>query len=282
MQTGIVFDIQFVALQNSFMKKYLTILFLFTAFISNAQRTMFGGQNKYLGPVAPPNLSTQGLVLQVDAGNSASYPGSGTTWNDLSGSNHGILTNGPLFSAGNGGSIVFDGIDDVVSFGNVLNMGLASWTISCWVKFDGGSGLMGIIGKTSYRSYEGRYSIYIDDNNLVAFFQPGPSSMIISTPLTPYLDNKFHHLTLSINRSSMMYLYVDGISVGTPIDVSSTSSFNPNSIDKFYIGSYASNDGQNPLYFFKGNMGQALIYNRALSAQEVTTNFNVHKSRFGL
>jgi hypothetical protein len=106
--------------------------------------------------------------------------------------------------------------------------------------------------------------------------------MIISTPLTPYLDNKFHNLTLSINRSSMMYLYVDGISVGTPIDVSSTSAMNPNSSDKFYIGSYGSSDGQNPLYFFKGNIGQAFIYNRALTAQEVTTNFNVLKSRFGL
>jgi hypothetical protein len=79
-----------------------------------------------------------------------------------------------------------------------------------------------------------------------------------------------------------MYLYVDGISVGTPIDVSNTSSFNPNSSDKFYIGSYASNDGQNPLYFFKGNIGQAIIYNRAISAQEVATNFNLFKSRFGL
>ena len=165
---------------------------------------MFGGQNKYVGPVETPTLITQGLVFQVDAGNSASYAGSGTTWNDLSGSNQGTLTNGPLFSAGNGGSIVFDGIDDVISFGNILNMGLASWTISCWVKFDGGSGLMGIIGKTSYRSYEGRYSIYIDNNNLVAFFQPGPSSMIISSPLTPYLVNQFHNLTLSINSSSMI------------------------------------------------------------------------------
>ena len=264
------------------MKKLFTILFIFSAFISNAQRTMFGGQNKYVGPVAPPSLVTNGLVLNLDAGNSASYSGTGNRWNDLVGSNHGTLTNGPIFNTVNGGSIVFDGIDDVISFGNILNMGLSSWTISCWVKFDGGSGLMGIIGKTSYRSYEGRYSIYIDSNNLIAFFQPGVSRMIISTPLSPFLDNKFHNLVLTINRASMMYLYVDGISVGTPIDVSSTSSMNPNSSDNFYIGSYASSDGQSPLYFFKGNIGQALIYNRAITASEVTNNFNVLKSRFGL
>jgi hypothetical protein len=57
---------------------------------------------------------------------------------------------------------------------------------------------------------------------------------------------------------------------------------NPNSSDKFYIGSYASSDGQSPQYFYKGNIGQALIYNRALTPQEVTANFNVLKSRFGL
>jgi hypothetical protein len=77
-----------------------------------------------------------------------------------------------------------------------------------------------------------------------------------------------------------MYLYVDGISAGTPIDISSTRSLNPNSSDKFYIGSYGSSDGQSPLYFFKGNVGQALIYNRALTVTEVTNNFNVLKLTF--
>ena len=263
------------------MKKLFTLLFLLTACYANAQRTLFGGNNNYVAPQAPPALVTAGLVLHLDAGNSASYVGSGTTWNDLSGSNQGTLTNGPLFSAGNGGSIVFDGIDDVISFGNILNMGLASWTISCWVKFDGGSGLMGIIGKTSYRSNQGRYGIYIDNANINAFFQPSTNNLI-TTSIGPYLDNQFHNLVLTINRASMMYFYVDGVSVGTAVDVSSTSSIDLNNSDKFYIGSYGSSDGQSPLYFFKGNIGQAFIYNRALTAQEVTTNFNVFKTRFGL
>ena len=264
------------------MKKLFTILLLLFAFISNAQRTMFGSNNNYVVPVGPPVLVTAGLVLNLDAGNSSSYIGSGNNWNDLSGNNNtGTLTNGPIFNSANGGSIVFDGIDDVISFGNILNMGLNSWTMSCWVKFDGGSGIFGIMGKTSYRSNIGRYNIYIDNNNINAFFQPATNSLI-ATPIAPYLDNKFHNIVLSINRTSMMYLYVDGISVGTPIDVSGTSSINLNNSDKFYIGSYASGDGQSPLYFFKGNVGQVSIYNRALVSSEVTNNFNVLKTRFGL
>ena len=264
------------------MKKLFTILFLFTAFISNAQRSMFASKNNYVAPVGPPALVTAGLVLNLDAGNSSSYIGSGNNWNDLSGNNNdGTLANGPAFNSANGGSIVFDGIDDVISFGNILNMGLSSWTISCWAKFDGGSGLMGIIGKTSYRSNQGRYGIYIDNANINAFFQPSTNNLI-TTSIGPYLDNQFHNLVLTINRASMMYFYVDGVSVGTAVDVSSTSSIDLNNSDKFYIGSYGSSDGQSPLYFFKGNVGQALIYNRSLSTQEVTTNFNVLKSRFGL
>jgi hypothetical protein len=138
---------------------------------------------------------------------------------------------------------------------------------------------MGIMGKTSYRGYYGRYSFYIENNNINAFFQPFANN-IISTPIATYLDNKFHNLVMTISRSSMMYFYIDGISVGTPIDVSGTSAINLISTDKFYIGSYGSSDGQSPLYFFKGNVGQALIYNRALSASEVTNNFNATKARY--
>jgi len=264
------------------MNKLFTILFLLTAFIANAQRTMFASKNNFVAPAVPPTLVSAGLVLNLDAGNSSSYIGSGNNWNDLSGNNNnGTLTNGPTFNFANGGSIVFDGIDDVISFGNILNMGLNSWTMYCWVKFDGGTGTFGIMGKTSYRSNMGRYSIYVDNNNINAFFQPSTNSLI-ATPIAPYLDNKFHYIVLSINRTSIMYLYVDGISVGTPIDVSGTSSINLINSDNFYIGSYASSDGQSPLYFFKGNVGQASIYNRALAGSEVTNNFNVLKTRFGL
>jgi len=62
------------------MKNLLTLLLPLFACSSFAQRTMFGGHNDYVGPVAPPSLVTTGLVLNLDAGNAASYPGTGTTW----------------------------------------------------------------------------------------------------------------------------------------------------------------------------------------------------------
>jgi hypothetical protein len=66
-----------------------------------------------------PNIVTDGLVLYLDAANQKSYPGTGTTWNDLSGNgNNGTLVNGPTFNSDNNGSIVFDGVDDYVNFGD--------------------------------------------------------------------------------------------------------------------------------------------------------------------
>jgi hypothetical protein len=64
------------------MKKLLTLLFLFSAFISNAQRTIFTGQNNYVAPVVSANIITTDLLLYLDAGNVSSYPGSGNTWYD--------------------------------------------------------------------------------------------------------------------------------------------------------------------------------------------------------
>jgi len=75
-------------------------------------------------------IVTDGLVFAVDAANYESYPGSGTTWSDLVGSNNGTLINGPTFDSGNGGSIVFDGTNDYIDCGNPTELQLTGDTIT--------------------------------------------------------------------------------------------------------------------------------------------------------
>ncbi len=75
------------------MKTLLTLFFLLTALLSNAQRTLFGVNNNYVVPVAPAvptgtNPVTNGLILYLDASRSASYSGTGPTWSDLSTQNN--------------------------------------------------------------------------------------------------------------------------------------------------------------------------------------------------
>ena len=82
-----------------------------------------------------PRIVTSGLVLALDAAERLSYPRTGTTWRDLSGnSNNGTLTNGPTFSAGNMGSIVFDGVDDYVNIANSTSLQVAdTFTVCAWI-----------------------------------------------------------------------------------------------------------------------------------------------------
>jgi len=228
-------------------------------------------------------IVTDGLNLWLDASNPASYPGSGTTWYDLSGrGNNGTLVNGPTFNNDNGGSIVFDGSNDTTNLGNILNIGLNSITLSCWVKINNGNGIIGILGKTSYRSYIGRYAIFIESGFIIALFQP-TGNFSVQTPVAPYVNSGFHNISLVIDRSSFMRLYINGIEVGTHQNISSSSTINLNSsTDIFFIGSYASNTGLSPMYFLNGEISNVLMYYKALTPQEITQNYNATKSKYGL
>ena len=84
-----------------------------------------------------PRIVRDGLAFYLDAANTKSYPGSGTTWTDISGKgNDGTLTNGPTFSSDNLGSIVFDGSNDHIgSIGTATDLGIRegskSFSYSC-------------------------------------------------------------------------------------------------------------------------------------------------------
>ncbi len=79
-------------------------------------------------------IITSGLVLNLNAADQNSYVSGSTAWNDLSGNNYnGTLTNGPTFSSGNGGSIVFDGVDDYASLSGTITLG-STFTILAWIK----------------------------------------------------------------------------------------------------------------------------------------------------
>jgi hypothetical protein len=85
---------------------------------------------------------TDSLSLWYDANNSASYPGTGTTWSNLQSTVlNQTLTNGPTFSSNNGGTIVFDGTNDYTTRAANTNFvfGTGDFTIEAWVKISGNS-----------------------------------------------------------------------------------------------------------------------------------------------
>ena len=112
-----------------------------------------------------PSLVLSGLTLCLDAANTKSYVGSGTTWTDLSGnSNTGTLTNGPTYSSANGGSIVFDGTNDyaTISFNSVFNVTSNPFTVIVWNKKNTSSnGYNGLI--TADAAGDDTWKIYKDN-----------------------------------------------------------------------------------------------------------------------
>jgi hypothetical protein len=85
-----------------------------------------------MATIGGSNIVTSGLILSLDAANSRSYPGSGTTWSDLSGNgNTGTLTNGPTFS---NNSLVFDGTNDYSTTPDSTSLRPASFSIDTWFR----------------------------------------------------------------------------------------------------------------------------------------------------
>jgi hypothetical protein len=121
-----------------------------------------------LGKCQTPGIVTNGLVLNLDAANPASYSGSGLSWLDLSGNNNtGTLQNGPQYSSANSGGIRFDGVNDVVAGSSVVPIS-NSFTVTAWIKHNSvGSSIQRYItinpeiGVLRYSGVTGKLHFYI-------------------------------------------------------------------------------------------------------------------------
>jgi hypothetical protein len=224
-----------------------------------------------------PNIITNGLVLSLDAANTKSYPGSGTTWRDLSGNNNsGSLVNGPTFSDNNGGNIVFNGSNNQVNLPtNFFNHNSGSaFTVSFWFK----TTTAGIIFGQVASGYVP--AIYTDSAGKVrtSCFWGGNTSNQSVSALT-VTDNAWHNVTVTFFSGSQIS-YIDNTQFATLAKTQTTYSPSYN----YFIGTGTwtswTNTTGNP--FFSGSIANMTFYNRALSASEISQNYNATKGRFGL
>jgi hypothetical protein len=213
-----------------------------------------------------PRIVTDGLVLCLDAANPQSYPGSGTSWADLSGNgNTGTLINGPTFSSGNSGSIVFDGVNDYVVLDSVIS--LTDFTATAVYNVQSlNSGWAMFFGNTDTDSF---IAISSDDGGKLRTQDKNSTNSDLS-----YVS--------VLNRITMLQVvqsgndntwYINGKIVGT----SSNSVYG--GVEFTRMVHYANGD---PLGIWSGKYYYANLYNRALSASEVLQNYEAVKSRFGL
>jgi hypothetical protein len=227
------------------------------------------------------NIVTNGLVLNLDAANPRSYPQpyNGTTWTDLSGNgNNGTLVSGSFYTGSNGGSIVFDGVNDYTMIGdasNLITSTQTSITVSAWVKSNVINTYKKIITSTisGTSTITGIYlSIGPSFDNSNTYFGVRTSN---GTRSAIYLTNistvNFSHLVGVYNGSNII-LYLNGNQVATQTQ---TGIINNNGIMR--ISGYDSGTE-----IWNGNIAQTSIYNRALNPSEVLQNFNATRARFGI
>ena len=222
-----------------------------------------------------PRIVTNGLIFSVDAGNNKSYPGTGTTWYDLSGNNNnGTLINGTAFNSSNVGSFYFDNSNDYVSipYNSIFNT-TAGLTIEALVKFSGNSDDF-IFEKGNVNT---QYSLFSHSTDIVfRTYHSGDGSYHTQNPQKSSVgvtNGQWHHIVGSWD-GSVKRIYVDGVlrnsvSKGNALVTQTTGSA---------IGRFG---GTSSGYFFGGNIAKVSIYSKGLSASEVLQNYNALKGRFG-
>ena len=225
-------------------------------------------QNRYT--LGLNEIVTSGLVLHLDAGNPFSYPatGVGTKWTDLSGNNnHGTLTNGVSYTDNNRGALVFDGVDDYV---NCLAQSSGSFTQSGWIKTNNVSTYRSIVSWGEHSSQKDR-TLWLEASTgrPALYFYTTIDNMITGTKNCA--DNNWHYVVGTWDGTTGK-VYVDGYLENSGSLTASAYTYSSTNIGRNISGAYN----------FNGNIAQVSIYNRALTAAEVSQNYEALKGRYGL
>ncbi|MFA6185460.1 MAG: DUF2341 domain-containing protein [Candidatus Shapirobacteria bacterium] len=228
------------------------------------------GTSANLGSAASDNNLSDGLVgyWKMDEN-------TGISITDSSGLGYtGIFGTGdsaPSWSSGKFGvGTSFDGSNDYIDAGNVLNMGTNDMTISTWIKTTNSSSTAQyIVSKSLAAAQNYRYGIFTRNGTAGIFMQGDGGADVVVYGTKNIADGNWHNITYIFNRDDKADIYVDGIyDVGQTI--SQWNGKNMVSINPFRIGAYTAADNTGITSSFSGFIDETRVYNRALSPTEVS------------
>jgi hypothetical protein len=221
--------------------------------------------------VIPPEYP---LKLNLDAGDSASYPGTGNVWIDTSThNNNAILYNASYDSDMGGGSIIFDEISTyaIIQDNSSIQFGTGDFTISMWVypnKVTYGSAAQGTLLSKDYNGFE--ISFY-QGNLLGCFGGSGIEYQLISNYF--FTTDKWKHIVVTRNNGNIS-IYIDSIFDKNIVCNANISGIGTNlRIGDREVGNYKK---------FNGYISKILLYNNSISQSDITTMFNDERSRYGI
>ena len=236
--------------------------------------------------IVTPSIVFDGLKLYLDAGKTASYPGTGTTWTDISGNGYNATLAGPSggypsYNGSNG--IGFDGVDDYGSIPYTIQSQFTNKiSINVWVKptwFDSGNndGVV-IIGKTlpTITSPYTIFALSITPAGKYGVSIGNGVNRVICTSTNTVSLNAWVNLCMVYDGATIK-LYKNGIQ--DPTTAAATYTLGQNTVP-LTIGSFQT---LAPYYdWFKGNMCVIQLYNKGLSDAEVTQNYKAIVGNFYL
>lgn len=211
---------------------------------------------------------TTGLVTYLDAGNPASYPGSGTTWTSLVGAFSGTMGAGVAYSAASGGSMTFNGVG-ATSQVTLVNSAFAALTNNFSVEF----------WYKSNNNFPGLVANGTGSNGFVFgyFSTTGTAWKVTKYGVvdlqagTIPQNTNWHQAVLTYSSTTGARVYIDGALSGTAANNSNLS-----------VGSSTFNIGKSENVYLNGSMSIMRWYNTVLSSTDVAQNFNADRSRYGI
>ena len=217
------------------------------------------GKNYAVAPV------TSGLVVHLDAGVSDSYPGSGSTWYDITANNNDFtLTNSPTYSSANGGKFQFNGSNQYAQGGP--NLSTSNCTTIAIQRY-----------ATNNNSAKGRITNGRNNNWLLGMHSNKSSVYYANgwvTATTSSVDTDWHiHAATENYSNDARYFYDNNVYISG--QTVSGGSQGPN---EFSIGKYANTSNE----YSDCEIAVLLVYNTQLNTTELTTIFDFYKARFGI
>ncbi len=227
-----------------------------------------------MGAYAGPDVVEDGLVLALDAGNTKSYPGSGTTWTDLSGNgNNGTLVNSVGYNSSNGGFLSFDGSNDYAVVNSSFQVSTSvTYSFETWIYktstvtnssailISGGFGgdTDGIMIQSELYSGNSSTIIHIKSGN-------GDVNAVYYNGVSQVLNEESTGTDANFNLNEWIHIAVTGITVDSTDGAAHHIGQNNNDTNKFI-----------------GRISNLKVYDRALTASEVQQNYNATRSRYGV
>jgi hypothetical protein len=224
-------------------------------------------------------IVTDGLVFNLDAGFTPSYPKNGSTWYDIKGSNNLTLNNSPIYSTSNGGAVDFDGADD---YGATPSTTISSDQTFCvWAVREGSAPALvsGIFTQHAAVYAQGNMGINLSRTNQlapsIAYTDNSREYIDKPTTFTTQQNVIFHAALIYSSSTNSILWYING-----QFDSTYSLTKTPKFISwPICVGRW---DATWNNYYFNGKVYMGQIYDKSLSATEILQNYNAQKGRFGL